>query len=271
MIGAARFMAAAVLRDTRRGEHMQRDELVAYLDEELRIAEIGDYGPQGLQVEGSSEVRRIVATVDAGLPCVEAALDHGAEMLLVHHGIFWGPARRIAGGYGQLVRRIVESGLNLYAAHLALDAHPVWGNNAEICRLLELEVTDWWGQSKGTPIAARAELPEAIGVDALVERVTRHLGAPALVQTEGPDRIRTVGVLSGGGSGHISEAARLGCDAFVTGETSQSAFYEAQHAGIHVIYAGHYASETVGVKALGRHLAERFGLGFDFVDLPTGV
>ncbi|MCB0217955.1 MAG: Nif3-like dinuclear metal center hexameric protein [Caldilineae bacterium] len=250
---------------------MQRDELVAYLDEQLQIADLADYGPQGLQVEGRTELRRVVASVDAGLPCVEAALDRGADLLLVHHGILWGPARRLVGGYGRLVRRLLDAELNLYAAHLALDAHPVWGNNAEICRLLGLELEGWWGLAKGRPIGARARAPEGCTLERLLQGVEAALGPTQLVQPHGPARIQRVAVMSGGGSGYIEEAAAQGCQAFITGETSQSAYYEALNAGIHVIYAGHYASETVGVKALGRHLAERFDLSFAFVDLPTGV
>lgn len=250
---------------------MRRDELVSYLDEQLRIGDFADYGPQGLQVEGRAELRRVVATVDAGLPCVEAALEREADLLLVHHGILWGPARRLAGGYGELVRRLLGADLNLYAAHLALDAHPVWGNNAELCRLLGLEVEDWWGLAKGSPVGALARAPGGTSLEALLGRLEEALGPAALVQAHGPARIERLGVLSGGGAGYIAEAAARGCQALITGETSHSAYYEALYAGIHVIYAGHYASETVGVQALGRHLAERFGLDFEFVDLPTGV
>lgn len=251
---------------------MARAELVAYLDAQLEIETFADYGPQGLQVEGRERVERIVATVDAGLPCVEAAIEGGADLLLVHHGIFWGPARRLAGGYGRLVRRLVQSEINLYAAHLALDAHPEWGNNAEICRILGLEVDSWWGQAKGRPIGALGRLSEdPIDIRQLVERLEAAIGPSALVQPHGPERIERVAVMSGGGAGYVAEAAALGCQAYITGETSQSHFYEAQAAGIHVVYAGHYASETVGVKALGKHLALRFGLDFAFVDLPTGI
>jgi dinuclear metal center YbgI/SA1388 family protein len=249
-----------------------RAELVAYLDAELEIEAFADYGPQGLQVEGRERVERIVATVDAGLPCVEAAIADRADLLLVHHGIFWGPARRLAGGYGRLVRRLVESELNLYAAHLALDAHPEWGNNAELCRLLGVEIESWWGQAKGRPIGAMGSLPEGpVDIHQLVARLETAIGPSAMVQSYGPAKIERVAVMSGGGAGYVAEAAALGCQAYITGETSQSHYYEAQVAGIHVVYAGHYASETVGVRALGLHLAERFGLEFAFVDLPTGI
>jgi dinuclear metal center YbgI/SA1388 family protein len=250
---------------------MQRAALVEHLDAYLRIGEIADYGPQGLQVEGREDVRKVVASVDAGLPCVEAALDLGADMLLVHHGIFWGPARRISGGYGRLVRRIVESGLNLYAAHLPLDAHPEVGNNAELCRILGLQPLRWWGMAKGTPIGALADAPAGTTLASLVDRFTAALGAPLMVLDHGPREIRKVAVMSGGGARYIAEAAELACDLYLTGETSQSEYYEALNAGIHVVYGGHYLTETVGLRALGREIEAKFDLEFEFVDLPTGV
>lgn len=250
---------------------MQRDELVAYLDQFLRLPEVRDYGPQGLQVEGRDTVRRIVGTVDAASPCVEAALDRGADLLLVHHGILWGEAQPLTGGYGRLVRRIMENDLSLYAAHLALDAHPEVGNNAQLAQRLGLRIAEWWGDAKGTPIAVVAEAAASRSLDQLVADFTRAVGPAVLVQPHGPDEIRRVGICSGGGAGFVAEAARLGCDAYLTGETSHAQYYSALGEGIHVLYGGHYATETVGVRALGEHLARHFGLEFEFVDLPTGV
>lgn len=250
---------------------MNRSELVHYLDEYLRIPEIKDYGPQGLQIEGRDEVRTIVGMVDAQQPCVEAALSEGADMLLVHHGIFWGPPQRLQGSYARLVRTFLEAELNLYAAHLALDAHPEVGNNAELAQRLGLTVFDWWGNANGTKLAALASAPENTKFDYLVEHFEQAVGPVKLVQAYGPRIVRRVGILSGSGAGHIAEAAALGCDTFITGETSHAHFYEAQNTGMNIIYAGHYTSETVGVQALGNHLQNRFGVEFQFIDLPTGL
>jgi dinuclear metal center YbgI/SA1388 family protein len=192
-------------------------------------------------------------------------------MMLVHHGIFWGGPRRIKGGYGKLIRAFIQADLNLYAAHLVLDAHPEVGNNAELARLLDLEVIDWWSDSHGAPLAALAESPQPIPFDELVRRFESQIGAAKLVQAHGPAQIRRVGILSGFGANRIEEAVALGCDAFVTGETSHAQYYDALEEGINIIYGGHYATETVGVQALGRHLQEKFGLAFEFVDLPTGL
>jgi dinuclear metal center YbgI/SA1388 family protein len=250
---------------------MQRDELVQYLDDYLKIAEIKDYGPQGLQIEGRADVQRIIGMVDAHQPCVEAALAQGADLLLVHHGIFWGGPQKVSGSFGRLVRTYIRADLNLYAAHLALDAHPDIGNNAELARRLGLDVEDWWGKVNGVPLASLANSGEPLTVEVLVGRYEEKVGPVKLVLAHGPAQIRRVGILSGFGARQIEEAAALGCDAFITGETSHAQYYDALNAGINVIYGGHYTSETVGVQALGHHLQEKFGLDFEFIDLPTGL
>ncbi len=250
---------------------MQREALVTYLDETLRIKEIADYGPQGLQIEGRAQIDKIVGTVDAHQPCVHAALERNADLLLVHHGVLWGDARPLTASYGQLVRTFIEHDLNLYAAHLPLDAHPQWGNNAELARRLGLSVIDWWADVKGTPLAVLARYDHPLDFQELVARFEKQVGRPQLVQAEGPTQVRTVGILSGFGADKIATAASLGCDAYVTGETSHAQYYEAANTGINLLYGGHYTSETVGVQALGEHLAQRFGIAFEFVDLPTGL
>jgi len=250
---------------------MERSELVQYLDEYLRIPEISDYGPQGLQVEGRENVDRIVGLVDAQPPCVKAALAQDADLMLVHHGIFWGPPQRVAGHFGRLMRMFIQSNLNLYAAHLALDAHPQVGNNAELANRLGLTVLDWWGNVNGTDLAALASAPVGTKLDYLVEHFEQSVGPVELVQAYGPRIVRRVGILSGSGAGKIAEAAALECDTYITGETSHAHYYDAQNVGLNVIYAGHYTSETVGVQALGQHLQEKFGVEFEFVDLPTGM
>ncbi|HHY58706.1 MAG TPA: Nif3-like dinuclear metal center hexameric protein [Chloroflexi bacterium] len=250
---------------------MQRTELVTYLDSYLRIAEIKDYGPQGLQIEGRAEVRKIVGMVDAQAPCVAAALARGADMLLVHHGIFWGPPQRLVGSFGALVRAYLDADLNLYAAHLALDAHPEVGNNVELARRLGLTVESMFAPVNGMPIGVLASAPDGMTFDALVARYARNVGPAQLVQAYGPAVCHRVGIISGAAAREIPVAAGLGCDVFVTGETSHAEFYAAQNAGVNVIYGGHYVTETVGVQALGAHLSERFGIDFEFVDMPTGL
>jgi dinuclear metal center YbgI/SA1388 family protein len=250
---------------------MKLAELIAYLDGYLHIHDIKDYGPQGLQIEGREEIARIVGTVDAQLPCIEAAIERRADMLLVHHGIFWGGPKRIVGSYGRLLHAYLDNGINLYAAHLALDAHPAVGNNAELARRLGLEIVDWWADINGVKLAAMAEAPSGTKLDYLVNHFEQSIGPVKAVLAHGPRIVHRVGILSGAGAGHIEEAAALGCDTFITGETSHAQYYDAMNAGINVIYGGHYTTETVGVQALGQHLADQFGLSFEFVDLPTGM
>ena len=250
---------------------MNRTELIDYLDNYLRINEIRDYGPQGLQIEGREEVERIVGLVDAHQPCVEAALSLGADLMLVHHGIFWGAPKKLSGSYGRLVRTFFEARLNLYVAHLALDAHPQVGNNAELARRLGLEVIDWWGNANGVKLAALATVQHGVKLDYLVDRFEQNVGPVKLVQAYGPRIVHRVGILSGFGAREIEEAATLGCDLYLTGETSHAQFYDAQNAAVNVIYGGHYTTETVGVQALGNHLQSKFGIQFEFVDLPTGL
>ncbi|MEM7535922.1 MAG: Nif3-like dinuclear metal center hexameric protein [Chloroflexota bacterium] len=250
---------------------MNRTELVDYLDSYLRIAEIKDYGPQGLQIEGRVEVNKIVGLVDAGLPCLEAALEHEADLMLVHHGVFWGPAKKLSGGFGALIRRFIETNLNLYAAHLPLDAHPEIGNNAELARRLDVTIESWWGKVNGVNLAVYGTTQQPITLETFVEQYQKNVGPVDLVQTHGPTIVQRVGILSGGGANYIEEAAAMGCDTYLTGETSQAQYYDALRAGVNVIYGGHYMSETVGVQALGQHLADTFGIAFEFVDLPTGM
>ena len=250
---------------------MKRDELVQYLDDYLHMHDVEDYGPNGLQVEGKAEVQRVVGLVDCHQPSVDAAVAHNADMMIVHHGIFWGPARRLTGSYGRLVRTMMAANLNLYAAHLALDAHQELGNNAELARRLDLHVIDWWANIKGTNLAALAEAPAGATLDDLVQKLERRVGPVNLVQAHGPQQVRRVGVLSGAAPNFIATAAEIGCDTFITGETDHAHYYDALNGGINVIFAGHYASETVGIQALGQHLVEKLGLTFEFVDLPTGL
>lgn len=250
---------------------MQLTELVTYLDPYLRIADIKDYGPQGLQIEGRSQVNKIVGAVDSHQPVVDRALQRGADLLLVHHGIFWGKEQMMNGHYGRLIKSFMQNDLSLYAAHLVLDAHPEVGNNAQLAKILGLSVVEWFAKAQGTPVGAIAEAPTPIPFSALVESYKTLVGPVNLAQQVASPTCKRIGIVSGLGAGYIEEAKALGCDTFLTGETSHVHFYNATNCGINAIYGGHYASETVCIKALGQHLVERFGIEFEFIDLPTGL
>lgn len=250
---------------------MLRDELVAYLDAYLRIDEFGDYGPQGLQVEGREEVAKITSSVDSALPVLKAAVAARSDLHLVHHGLFWGDPQLLKGPLGERVRILMQAEVNLYAAHLALDAHPEVGNNVVLAQLLGIEVVERWSEAKGNLIGVVGEASAGLALEQLVERVNRELNIEARVAAHGKAEAGRIGIVSGGAAGDIGQAAGLGIDTFITGETSHANFWDAAAHGINVIYAGHYATETVGVKALGAHLGAKFDLPVEFIDFPTGL
>ncbi len=173
---------------------MNRSDLVSYLDAILNLDAIPDYGPQGLQVEGREEVHRLAVGVDAAHPTIDGALAAGADMLIVHHGIFWGEVRRIAGAFGHKVRRLVRADLNLYAAHLALDLHPTLGNNAELCRLLGLHPAGTYFSYKGVDVGILAEPAGETTFAELATAFSQAVQPPLLVDASGPERVRWVAV-----------------------------------------------------------------------------
>jgi len=250
---------------------MDRDEVVRYLDEYLKIAEIEDDSRNGLQVEGRAEVRHVTLAVDACMAAFRRAGEIGADMLVVHHGLFWDSYRPLVGGHLRRVRALLDRELSLYAVHLPLDAHAEVGNNAALAEILGLETVTTFGQYRGVSVGLEVRPAQELSVEAFVALVEERLGAPVVTQAFGPPRVRRVGIVSGGGASMIEQAAAHGLDLFLTGERSHSFYHQAAELGIHVLYAGHYVTETLGVKALGRHLAGRFGLQTTFIELPTGL
>jgi len=248
---------------------MKRTDLVAYLDDLPNTKRIADYGPQGLQIEGREEVNKLAVGVDAAHATIDGALAAGVDMLIVHHGIFWGPPKRIAGAFGHKVRRFIEADLNLYAAHLALDAHPTLGNNAELCRLLDLAPTGGYFNFKGLDVGVTAEPIAPIPFETLAARFADALQPPLKVDASGPEMVRKVAVCSGDAARSMEEAFELGCDTLITGELDYTMAHAPEELGMNVIYGGHYATETLGVQALARHLNAQFGLSWVFVDVPV--
>ena len=249
---------------------MNRAELLAYLDNYLNIAGIEDYGPQGLQVEAENEqINRIALAVDTSPAAIQAAAGWQADMLLVHHGVLWRSVEPIAGPLGQRVRLLLQNGINLYAAHLPLDAHPEVGNNAVLAQMFGVEVEEWWCPYRGTPLAVVGSLSEDKNLADFAGLVEEQLDTQTRILAYGPKRIKRVAILSGFGADEIAAARAAGADTFLTGETSHANYWTAADLGLNVIYAGHYATETVGVQALGRHLVQEFGLKTRFFDFPT--
>ncbi len=246
-------------------------ELTAYLDDYLRIEEIPDYpnALNGLQVDGPDDVSRVAVAVDACQATIDGAVERGAELLLVHHGLFWKGLEPVTGRHGRRLRALLANSVGVYAAHLPLDLHPEVGNNAVLAGQLGLTETAPFGDYQGAAIGVRGSL--TVDRNRLVERLEGTLGVRAHVIPGGPDRTSEVGVITGGAGSMIEEAHAAGLDTFITGEGAHHTHFDAEELGVNVIYAGHYATETVGVSALGRHLGEQFGLTCEFIDYPTGL
>jgi dinuclear metal center YbgI/SA1388 family protein len=250
----------------------RRDELIAFLDELLASPGRPDYGPNGLQVPGAEEVELVVTGVSAHRELFEQAAAAGAQLVLCHHGIFWGgPLGPVTQQLKERLKLLFDNDMALAAYHLPLDAHPEVGNNALICAGLGLQRGAPFGEAKGLPVGWIGQAAEPLTLPELVERSTALFGSPPLVFDSGPDEIRTVGVVSGGGSSTLDEAVALGLDAFVTGEPTEHVMADAREGRIHFVAGGHYASETFGVKRLGELLAERFGVEHRFIEIPNPI
>ena len=246
-------------------------QIVRHCDRLLRLSAIKDYdgAVNGLQVENRGTVTRLAATVDASLATVKLAIAAQADLLLVHHGLFWAPSHPWTGKRHELLRLLIEHNLAIYSAHLPLDAHPKLGNNAGLCAALGLKQLRPFFMSHGSEIGlqARANLPR----EELVARLARATGAEPKLLPGGPTVCRRIGVVTGGAGGELKQAAAEGVDTFITGEGPHWTYALAEELGVNVLYGGHYATETFGVKALAEHLSAKFRLPWVFLDHPTGL
>ncbi len=249
-----------------------RDEIVSFCDELLDAPSFADYCPNGLQVPGRAGVEIIASGVSANLELLRAAADAGADLVLVHHGVFWDAGSRALGpALAERLRLLLRAEISLAAYHLPLDAHPEIGNNALICEGLALEKGERFGAARGVPIGFAGRSAEPLGIAELGERIASLTSREPLVFAAGPEAISTVGVVSGGGASMLEEAAALGLDALLTGEPNEPAEASARENGIHFIAAGHHATETFGVRALGERIAERFGVEHRFIEIPNPI
>jgi dinuclear metal center YbgI/SA1388 family protein len=249
---------------------LSRGALVSYLDQYLDASRGRDYGPNGLQVEGREEVRKIVTGVSACQELFVQARMADADAVLVHHGLFWeGTPRTLTGFRYRRVAELIRGEINLLAYHLPLDRHLEVGNNAVAGRELGLEEMVPFGLHDGLPLGVRGRFPAPIPAAELVARCERLYGQTPLAYLAGGEAISTVGIISGGGQGEFYSAIEEGLDAYVTGEVTEWVMNVARETGTHYLAAGHYATERLGVKALGEHLAERFGIEVEFLDIPN--
>ncbi len=250
---------------------MDRDDLVAWLDAFLDIHAYPDPSLNGLQVEGAAEVTKVALAVDASLRTFEQAAELGADMVIVHHGLFWGPARAVVGPLRRRLAFLLERDISLYAAHIPLDAHREVGNNWGLARILRLEELESFGEFQGMPIGCKGRFAEPVELHDLADRIEKALGESVLVHAGGPMQVRSLGIVSGAAAWEAVTAADQGLDAFLTGEPKHDVFHEVFERGMNALYAGHYMTETVGVNLLGERLHSQFGLATEFVLLPTGL
>jgi len=249
------------------------DEMIDWLDELLEPQAYADYCPNGLQLPGPQELSCVVTGVSAGLELFERARDAGAGLVIVHHGLFWGSGpQAIDDATFRRIRLLIESEIALAAYHLPLDGHPTVGNNALLAESVGAVDAVPFALHEGMPVGVAASLAGGIARDELVERITEATGGrEPLVFASGPERVERVGFVSGGGSPYLADAIAAGLDAFVTGEPAERVMNESAEAGINFIAAGHYATETFGVRRLGELLAERFGVEHRFIDIPNPI
>ena len=243
---------------------MRLADLVSWLDETLDARSFKDYGPNGLQVVGADEVTHLATAVSVSLDVIERAITDGAQALLVHHGLFWQGDDPVI---GQLERRRLQTlfagDLSLLAYHLPLDAHPTLGNNALLADLL--------GLVGGVMLGVQGAVPSPTPVGDVAAALGAALGSTPLVLTGGDHPVRTIGIVSGGAAKDIRQAAAAGLDAFVTGEPREDSAYVAAELGVHLIAAGHNATETVGVQAVGAAAAAQFGITTTFLPVVNPV
>jgi len=244
-----------------------RSEIETFLRETLSVDRFKDYGPNGLQVEGRAEVRRIVSGVTASLELIEAAAEAGADALLVHHGLFWrGQDGRLTGWLRERVARLMKHEMNLFAYHLPLDAHPTLGNNAQFGARLGLQADATFGEQELGFIGPSGPEDQA---SRLAARVARQLGRePVLVPGDGRP-LQRVAWCTGGAQGYFEAAISAGADAFLTGEISEPQAHLARETGVAFLACGHHATERYGAPAVAAAVAERFELEHRFIDIPN--
>jgi dinuclear metal center YbgI/SA1388 family protein len=249
---------------------VQCTALVSHLDEYLKVKEIRDHSCNGLQIQGPAMVKKIALAVDFCAESARKADELSADLMIVHHGLIWGGLKSIRDITYERVRFMMTRNLGLYAAHLPLDVHPLLGNNAQLAKLLNLKNTAPFGFRDGLALGVQGEFEEAFLLQELQESINRSLATECRVLSFGKEKIKKLAIVSGGAAWAAEEAIESGCDAYLTGESSHNVYHTAIEGPINIIYAGHYASETPGVKALGNYIEETFAIPSVFVDVPTG-
>ena len=245
-------------------------DLLQHLSDLLQISKIKDYCPNGLQVEGRKEIKKVVTGVTASQALIDAAVEKGADAIIVHHGYFWkGEDPCVKGMKKRRLAALLTNDINLYAFHLPLDVHPTLGNNAQLASLLDITTTSGLEPNNPFSVAMQGHFDQPLTHTALADRLQRLLDNPVLSEGERQGEIKSVAWCTGGGQGYIDLAAEQGIDAFISGEVSEQTIHTAREMNVHFFAAGHHATERYGAKALGEYLANEFGLDVEFVDIPN--
>lgn len=247
-------------------------DVIQWCDKTLKSHEFKDYAPNGLQVEGSAEVKKILCAVTASQSAIDAAIQYGANMLLVHHGYFWkGEAYPITGMRGKRIKSLIKNDISLVGYHLPLDSHPTLGNNAAIADLLELENIEALDPSERNPIGNIGYLKQSMTPEDFKGFVTDKLGFNAIHLPADKSSIQKVGYCTGGAQDYITKAAAQNCDAYISGEVSERTFYEAQELNVHYYACGHHATEKYGVQRLAQAISEQFDIEYIYHELNNPI
>jgi len=249
---------------------MKTKELASYLDELLKIREVKDKSLNGLVVDNEGGVSKVALAVDASLDVFERVKEAGADFLFVHHGLWWGEPIPLRGWTFRRIKFLLKENIALYVAHLPLDLHPELGNNVQLAKLLDWSIRGDFGRYNEMFFVKEVFFDPPCKLEEIVKNLKDKLKANPIVWDFGPEEIRRLGYVCGGGIELLPQAIDRGLDAYLTGEPKHSYYWMARESRINVIFLGHYVSETPGVKAVGRYLSEKFGLETEFLHLPTG-
>ena len=247
-------------------------DIIQWCDSTLKSHEFKDYAPNGLQIEGKTEVNKIVCAVTASQTAIDAAIAQGADLLLVHHGYFWkGEAYPITGMRGKRIKSLIQQDISLVGYHLPLDSHPTLGNNAAIADLLELQNIEALDPTERHPIGNIGYLKSAMSPEAFKAFVSERLGFDAIHLPSDKSTIQKVGFCTGGAQDYIAKAALQNCDAYISGEVSERTFYEAAELGVHYYACGHHATEKYGVQRLAKAISEQFNIEYSYFELNNPI
>ena len=247
------------------------NDIAIYANRYLEIEHFKDYSPNGLQVESTRPIRRLISGVTASQALIDAAIEDEGDALLVHHGYFWrNEAATISGMKARRLRTLLSRDIGLLAYHIPLDAHDTVGNNVQLAKRLGISLSGCFGDFNGVPLARHGTLPPC-SADALARNIERILSRPPQLIAGGGASIKTVGLCTGAAQDYIEDAVRLGLDAYISGEISERTVHIAKEEGIHYYAAGHHATERYGVQALGEHLAEHFRIAHRYIEIDNPV